>query len=213
VDVNRALTSRPSSVPKPSDGPSDADADPESQGIGAARATGAGAAAPPKKPGAGGPDAGARAGTGRWRRRLGPVLAVVVLGAAYVALAAQSPWVRHQLAVSFTLQPEPYLELYFTQLPTSVTSRAGGERLAFGVDLATHDLGLRRITLMTTVRRPSGPALSVSQPLDLAENGLKTVDLQVPLPRGAGPWQLVVSVPGRPEYLHFAGTTPAGRGS
>jgi hypothetical protein len=138
---------------------------------------------------------------------------VVALGAAFAVIAAQSAWVRHQLAVSFTRQPHPYLELYFTQLPTSVTPRAGGERLAFGVGLATHDLGLRGTTLVTTVRRPSGRALSLSQPLNLAENGLKSIDLQVPLPRGAGPWQLAVTVPGHPEYLHFAGTTPAGRGS
>lgn len=166
----------------------------------------------PGRPERGVPDAGARGRAGRSRRRRWPILAVVVLGAAFVGIAVQSTWVDHQLAVSFTRRPEPYLELYFTRLPTSVRPPAGGERLAFGVDLATHDLSLRGTTLMTTVRRPSGSALSFSQPLDLAENGLKTIDLQVPLPPGAGAWQLVVTVPGRPEYLHFAGTTPAGGG-
>ena len=182
----------------------------ESDGVGGARAVGRVVDAPEARSGAGRSNVTIRAGAAGSRRPpLWVVFAVVVavVSVAFVAMAAQSAWVRHQLAVSFNRQPERYLELYFTRLPTSIAPRSGGKQLVFAVAMATHDLSVRGTTLTTTVSRPSGRSRSVSRSINLPANGVTIVDGESPLPPGVGPWELVVRLAGRSEYLHFAGTT------
>ena len=91
--------------------------------------------------------------TRRWMR-LPRALPVIALVLALVALGSQlSSGFRHQLVLSTTHQPQPYVELYFAQTPperpTTCARARGTARVSF--EVASHLAGRRSLAYEVTV--------------------------------------------------------------
>ncbi len=143
--------------------------------------------------------------SGRVVTRALPVSALVA--AAAIAAVVLSPTVRRELSVSFTRQPTPYVELYFTnpdsarscpaesgELPIDATVRshlADPATIAYDVSVATAS--------RTFSRRTSTVATSPGQP--------SAVQTTVRVP-ARGAYDVSVTLPGRSEHLLLhCGTT------
>jgi hypothetical protein len=141
--------------------------------------------------------AGVRSTTGRRRAALVVACAAVVV---VVALLA-SPAGQRQLALSFTRQPTPFTELYFTADPPVSTTTPRHPTLSF--TLANHETAATTYTWVVTVvpTADRGAGVSTRGTVTLPVGSTRVVETPVTLPSG---WRrVVVTLLDRPETLSY----------
>jgi hypothetical protein len=135
-------------------------------------------------------------------------VALVILVAAGAATASSGA-VRHQLALSFSKEPRPYVEV-FVSSPASLSDRGNAPAvLRVPVTIRSHGRTLVGQQIALRLSR-SGRAVTRATLVDVPRDGEVPVTLEAPVPRGDRPWVAVVSLTGRPERLLLHGPV-AGR--
>ena len=146
-------------------------------------------------------------GRGRRRavqRRPGRVLtglAVVLAVLGLSACAWATPQVRTVLRQSFTEQPAPYTELYFTTSPTF-----DGNVVIVPMAVDAHGTGATSYQLQVQLESSTGAVVAATTVKLVPRNDVPvqvTAHLQVPSSVSASVGSVAVSLVGHPQRLHF----------
>lgn len=134
------------------------------------------------------------------------LLAVIVLG-----LALLSPTVRHELAISFTRQPDSYTELYFTgPAPVSTAQVADRQQITVSFAVTNHEGRPSQYAYLIRLLGPSTTSAAERVGYITVDDGEMLnnhVALILPQERR---WSVVeVSLVGRTEAIHY--TAPDAR--
>lgn len=131
-------------------------------------------------------------------RRLAMVLVAVV---AVVAATAASPGLRRELRASFTRLPSEFTEVYFASAPWR--DGAGG-LIRVPVSIVHHGAAPESLTVRASVTRDDARQVATAA-VAARPGAVTTATLAVPAPgeRGAADYLIEVSLPGRPQTLHY----------
>ena len=139
------------------------------------------------------------------RRLLIWVAAVAVCIAAAGLVRAFPHKIAHQIAISFTRQPESYTELYFSNpraLPASF-SLSGPNLCRFTIfNHEGHDTVYSYVVTLASSR---GAKILARDSIDVSDDKKATTIVNVVPPRRATKYVVTVTLRGRPETIHFSG--------
>jgi hypothetical protein len=143
--------------------------------------------------------------------RSGSLLGVGVLAVTALVLVIVSPWVRHQLALSFTRQPDTYTELYFAgSRPVSGTDIANQPQVIVSFVVANHENGPTRYSYLVRVLDAAGRlAAQRAGSISVANGEERSNRVALAVPAGSA-WSTVdVNLLNRSEAIHY--TAPDAR--
>jgi hypothetical protein len=143
----------------------------------------------------------AAAGVSRRRRRLRR-WAFGLVAAALAALSLTVPEVRHQVALSFTHQPDTFTELWLESEPTVATDDRGGATASLRFTIANHEARTMDYPWTVTVDHGAVTARAATGTSAVDDDGRITVPVTVRLNPGRGPQRVSVQLDGRPERIH-----------
>lgn len=139
-------------------------------------------------------------------RRLLRWAAAVVICIAVAGLVIAFPHqIAHQIAISMTRQPEPYTELYFSNpqaLPTTL-SLSRPNLCIFTI--SNHEGHDTIYSYVVTLSSSHGAKTIARDRIDVGDNKKVTTAVNVVPPRRATKYVVTVTLPGRPETIHFSG--------
>jgi hypothetical protein len=132
-------------------------------------------------------------------------LALVIGGTAVLAvLWYVSPGFRHQVALSFTKEPRPFTELYFTdvgRLPKHLP--AGATSLTVPFTIASHERAPDDYRWQVEVNDGATTSVAATGAADVRPGSSRVVSAEVPGVRAGHHYRITVSLLGRPEQLHL----------
>jgi hypothetical protein len=131
-------------------------------------------------------------------RTAGPVVLSLMAAVALAVISWSVPSVRTVLLQSFTRQPSPYTELYFTSTPTF-----DGATVIVPVSLNDHGTGAKSYRIRVTLESPSGKAVDVST-VSLKPHQGSAVPVVVRRRTNANVALVRVDLLGHPQTLHFS---------
>lgn len=144
--------------------------------------------------------------TVRMRRARATRLAVLGIVVVLLGLAFGTATGRHQLALSFTRVPAPYVALYF---PNDPPVSADGNRLTVSFTVADHEGGEDRYGYDVRVLDSSGRQVAErSGEVVVGADLTSTTSADLLLPGDAGWARVDVNLTGRSEAIHYAAATP-----
>jgi uncharacterized membrane protein len=137
-------------------------------------------------------------------------LAIVVSG-----LVLLSPTVRHELAISFTRQPDSYTELYFTgPVPVSTAQVAGRQEITVSFAITNHEGHPSQYVYVVRVLDPSTTSTTERMGDIAVGNGEKFDNhIALALPHESHGFVVDVNIVGRTEAIHYTASdarTPGG---
>lgn len=133
------------------------------------------------------------------------LLGVGVLAVVALIVVGVSPRVRHQLALSFTRQPDTYTELYFAgSPPVSSTNVADQPQVTVNFVVANHENGAIRYLYLVRVLDPAGrPVAQRTDSISVANGEERFNQVALTLPAWSK-WSIVdVHLIDRPEAIHY----------
>jgi hypothetical protein len=134
------------------------------------------------------------------------VLAIVVVT---LGLAFGTATGRHQLALSFTRLPAPYVALYFPHDPPVAVA---GNRITVTFTVADHEGGEDRYGYDVRVLDGSGRQVGESSgEVAVGPDLTSTTSADVVLPRDVGWARVEVNLTGRSEAIHYAAPPDTGK--
>ena len=139
-------------------------------------------------------------------RRLLIWVAAIAICIAAAGLARAFPHqIAHQIAISFTRQPESYSELYFSDpraLPASLSlSRPNLCRFT----IFNHEGHDAIYSYVVTLTSSHGSKTIARDRIDVGDKAKTTTVVNVVPPRRATKYVVTVTLRGRPETIHFSG--------
>jgi hypothetical protein len=137
-------------------------------------------------------------------RRRGRAVLVIVGLAVLTILWSVSPGFRHEVALSFTKEPAPFTELYFTdvtRLPKHLPAGATSVEVPFTI--ASHERA--PVDYRWQVQLDDGITTSVAATgtTSVRPGSSGLVSAEVPGLRAGHLYRVTVSLEGRPEQLHL----------
>jgi hypothetical protein len=118
----------------------------------------------------------------------------IAIGAAVSVGGVISPWVRHQIALSFTHQPNDFPELYFVSPSTLPSTFVPGRPLTVDVGVGNNSDHSHTYSLLTSINRPGRSDIPLGRTgVTVDAGGSKIAKLSIRLPRHATSLQVALA--------------------
>jgi hypothetical protein len=146
------------------------------------------------------PDAGAPDVRHVWPWLILAALCVTVVGLGF----AYPREIRHQLAISFSRQPTPYTELYFTNPQTIPTFLSVSRPDSCSFTIANHEGRARTYSYVVTLSSSQGTSTVGSGTIGVEDGGAATRLVEVGPAKPGRAYTVTVKLLGRSETIHFS---------